>query len=61
MPARLKWPLRMAAILVAVALVDGMAVWLSPHPLWWARLVPLAVLPLTVIFVLLPMIRGGRP
>jgi hypothetical protein len=58
--SQLKWPLRMATVLVVVGLTDALAVGFAPRPLLWAVLIPALTPLLTVIFVILPMLRNPR-
>jgi hypothetical protein len=57
----LKWAIRMALILVLVALADGLFVFFAPKPLPWAAVIPALIPVLTSIFVIIPMIRAEKP
>ncbi|HEY0701339.1 MAG TPA: hypothetical protein VGD60_01100 [Candidatus Acidoferrales bacterium] len=54
-PENVKWASRMAVILVAVALADGLVVQFARRPFPWDVLIPCALPVLMVIFVLIPM------
>jgi hypothetical protein len=59
-PSQVKWPLRMATVLVVVGLTDGLVVGFAPRPLLWAVLIPALIPVLTGIFVIRPMLRGPK-
>jgi len=60
-PSRMKWPARMAMIIVAVAGLDAAGVLLLPHPWLWAAVVPGLAPLLTICFIVMPMTRAkGR-
>ena len=48
--------LRLAAIIVIVAVVDGVFVLFAPRPMPWAAIIPAAV-PLLVSIFVLPLIK----
>ena len=58
--SQLKWPLRMATVLVVVGLTDALVVSFAPRPLLWAVLIPALTPLLTVVFVILPLIRSQK-
>ncbi len=57
----MQWLSRMAAIMLAGGLADGLVVWLAPHPLPWAAMIPALIPLMTVIFVVIPMRRAEKP
>ncbi len=58
--SRSYWPAtRMAAILVGVGLIDGLAVAVAAHPLPWAAVIPGLIPLLGFVFVQLPIIRDS--
>ncbi len=57
----MQWLSRMAAIMLAGGMADGLVVWLAPHPLPWAAMIPALIPLMTVIFVVIPMRRAEKP
>jgi hypothetical protein len=60
LPAGMKWPLRMAVILVAITALDAMGVVFIPSPRFWATAVPALIPALTVVFVVIPILNERR-
>jgi hypothetical protein len=58
--SQVRWPLRMATVLVVVCLTDALVVMFAPRPLLWAILIPALTPLLTVIFVVLPLLRNPK-
>jgi len=57
----MRWALRMAAVLLAAALADGLVVMLAPRPLPWAVMIPALIPLLTAVFVIIPMLNAKKP
>jgi peptidoglycan/LPS O-acetylase OafA/YrhL len=55
-----KWPLRMAIILVLVVGIDAIAVLVADRPQPWAALIPALIPVLTAVFVIVPMMKEAR-
>jgi hypothetical protein len=55
-----KWPIRMMLVLIVTALVDGIVVWLVPHPLVWANLIGASVPLSVVVFVVIPLLIESK-
>ncbi len=58
---QLRWPLKMAAILLLVVLADGLVVLFVQKPLPWAIAIPALIPLLTAVFVIIPMIQAEKP
>lgn len=56
----MKWVWRMAAILVAVTLIDALVVLFAAHPLPWAAVIPATIPLLTAFFVIIPFINESK-
>lgn len=57
----LKWAVRMALIILLVALADARFVFFARKPLPWAAVIPALIPLLTGFFVILPMMRAEKP